>query len=381
MRFVCLRRTKDMRFDGRAILALPTIESFLHRVQFSDEARNRYRLLEDEAKKLYREFRKSKAGADADAEEQGAVKKYSNLLAALTRLRQCCDHHCLVGSTLKTILEGQAADTIDMERLLYLLGDAIQRCHHALPTRLRPRLAYVSPYPTTSCTPSLRNDRTTTNPLPFIISVCIQKVLDTNPICPMCRGAIKLTQLVDPPLPPPELEGDADADSFETADQVEAGGFESSPKIDALLEFLKASQAKDRTTKSVVFSQWTSFLDVVGKALRKAGFHHVRLDGKMQRKKRDEAIASFQRDPEITVFLISLKCGSLGLNLTAANQCFLLDPYRIYRLGQTRPVKVFRFVIEDTIEDRVMELQEKKRKMAEQALGEKGKANDKTREG
>ncbi|RUS17813.1 P-loop containing nucleoside triphosphate hydrolase protein [Jimgerdemannia flammicorona] len=77
-----------------------------------------------------------------------------------------------------------------------------------------------------------------------------------------------------------------------------------------------ASQAKDRTTKSVVFSQWTSFLDVVGKALRKAGFHHVRLDGKMQRKKRDEAIASFQRDPEITVFLISLKCGSLGLNLT-----------------------------------------------------------------
>ncbi|RUS17814.1 hypothetical protein BC938DRAFT_476155 [Jimgerdemannia flammicorona] len=115
MRFVCLRRTKDMRFDGRAILALPTIESFLHRVQFSDEARNRYRLLEDEAKKLYREFRKSKAGADADAEEQGAVKKYSNLLAALTRL-----------STLKTILEGQAADTIDMERLVEILRNAIE---------------------------------------------------------------------------------------------------------------------------------------------------------------------------------------------------------------------------------------------------------------
>ncbi|CAB4492028.1 unnamed protein product [Rhizophagus irregularis] len=91
----------------------------------------------------------------------------------------------------------------------------------------------------------------------------------------------------------------------------------------------------------------------------------------MLHNQRKEAVNNFNNDPKIKVLLISLKCGSLRLNLTAANQCFLMDPWwnpsiedqaidRIYRIGQTRPVSVFRFLIENTIEDHVFKLQKKK---------------------
>ncbi|PKC56437.1 hypothetical protein RhiirA1_402145 [Rhizophagus irregularis] len=112
-----------------------------------------------------------------------------------------------------------------------------------------------------------------------------------------------------------------------------------------------------------------------------ANVKFVRFDGKMFRNQREEAVNNFNNDPEIKVLLISLKCGSLGLNLTAANQCFLMDPWwnpsiedqaidRIYRIGQTRPVSVFRIFIENTIEDRVFELQKKKRDLIFQAFEE-----------
>ncbi|CAB4431103.1 unnamed protein product [Rhizophagus irregularis] len=119
--------------------------------------------------------------------------------------------------------------------------------------------------------------------------------------------------------------------------------FKISSKIEALVEFLNQNNDDD---KSVVFSQWTSFLDLIEIAFKDANVKFVRFDGKMFRNQREEAVNNFNNDPEIKVLLISLKCGSLGLNLTAANQCFLMDPWwnpsiedqaidRIYRIGQT----------------------------------------------
>ncbi|EXX65570.1 Mot1p [Rhizophagus irregularis DAOM 197198w] len=154
--------------------------------------------------------------------------------------------------------------------------------------------------------------------------------------------------------------------------------FKISSKIEALVEFLNQNNDDD---KSVVFSQWTSFLDLIEIAFKDANVKFVRFDGKMFRNQREEAVNNFNNDPEIKVLLISLKCGSLGLNLTAANQCFLMDPWwnpsiedqaidRIYRIGQTRPVSVFRIFIENTIEDRVFELQKKKRDLIFQAFEE-----------
>ncbi|CAB5347149.1 unnamed protein product [Rhizophagus irregularis] len=98
--------------------------------------------------------------------------------------------------------------------------------------------------------------------------------------------------------------------------------FKISSKIKALVEFLNQNNDDD---KSVVFSQWTSFLDLIEIAFKDANVKFVQFDGKMLRNQREEAVNNFNNDPKIKVLLISLKCGSLGLNLTAANQCFLMD--------------------------------------------------------
>jgi SNF2 family DNA or RNA helicase len=138
-----------------------------------------------------------------------------------------------------------------------------------------------------------------------------------------------------------------------------------------------------------VFSQWTSLLDRVEPALQAAGLGYLRLDGST----RDRAgvVAKFQSDDGPPVLLISLKAGGTGLNLTAADHVFLLDPWwnpavedqakdRAHRIGQERPVMVYRMVAKDTVEERILALQDKKRALVEVALGEASAAGALTRQ-
>ena len=152
---------------------------------------------------------------------------------------------------------------------------------------------------------------------------------------------------------------------------------DSSAKIDLLTETLAEAVAEGH--KALVFSQWTSLLDLVEPALRAEGLGFARLDG--QTRDRGAVVADFQRDDGPPVLLISLKAGGAGLNLTAADHVFLLDPWwnpaveeqaadRAHRIGQTRPVFVHRLVARDTVEERILALQEKKRALAGAALAE-----------
>ncbi len=150
----------------------------------------------------------------------------------------------------------------------------------------------------------------------------------------------------------------------------------SSSKVELLLEFLDEVLAEGH--KALVFSQWTSLLDLVQPHLDAVDISYTRLDGRT----RDRAgvVANFQ-DPEgPPVLLASLKAGGLGINLTAADHVFILDPWwnpaaedqaadRAHRIGQNRPVMVYRLVAEDTVEEGILALQEKKRALSEAALG------------
>jgi SNF2 family DNA or RNA helicase len=113
------------------------------------------------------------------------------------------------------------------------------------------------------------------------------------------------------------------------------------------------------------------------------------LDGKTR--DRQARVERFQNDPDCKLFLISLKAGGLGLNLTAAEYVFLLDPWwnpavedqaegRAHRIGQERPVMVYRLVAKDTVEEGILALQQRKRNLAEAALGEADQAGGITRE-
>jgi len=161
----------------------------------------------------------------------------------------------------------------------------------------------------------------------------------------------------------------------------------SSSKLNRLLTAIEDAASDGH--KALVFSQWTSLLDLVEPHLDAAGIAYTRLDGSTR--DRGAVVARFQDPGGPPVILISLKAGGTGLNLTAADHVFLLDPWwnpavedqaadRAHRIGQDKPVLVYRLVARDTVEERILALQEAKRALAEVALGEAGRAAALTRD-
>jgi superfamily II DNA or RNA helicase len=160
-----------------------------------------------------------------------------------------------------------------------------------------------------------------------------------------------------------------------------------SSKVEALLESLEQAVAENH--KALVFSQWTSLLDLVEPHLQACGIRFGRLDGSTR--DRAAVVQEFQSEAGPPVLLTSLKAGGTGLNLTAADHVFLLDPWwnpaveeqaadRAHRIGQERPVMVYRLIAKDTVEEGILALQSKKRGLAEAALEGAGGAAAITRE-
>ena len=172
---------------------------------------------------------------------------------------------------------------------------------------------------------------------------------------------------------------------------MSGSGAPSSAKVDLLMEELEEvfDNPGEERHRALVFSQWTSLLDLVEPQLRARGIRFVRLDGST----RDRAgvVAQFNDPDGPEVFLLSLTAGGTGLNLVAADYVFLLDPWwnpaveqqatdRAHRIGQTRPVVAYRLVAEDTVEERILELQGRKRELAKAALDESVLAQSLARE-
>jgi SNF2 family DNA or RNA helicase len=133
------------------------------------------------------------------------------------------------------------------------------------------------------------------------------------------------------------------------------------------------------TCYSIVFSCWTSHLDLIEIALKNHQHHYCRLDGRMSRDARDKSMRMLREDPSIRVMLVSIGAGGLGLNLTTANKVFMMEPQfnpaaeaqavdRVHRLGQDREVMIKRFIMENSFEEKMVELQQKKKKLADLTL-------------
>jgi SNF2 family DNA or RNA helicase len=148
-----------------------------------------------------------------------------------------------------------------------------------------------------------------------------------------------------------------------------------SSKVDALCDALEDAVADGH--KALVFSQWTGFLDRVEPHLAARDIAHTRLDGTTR--DRGAVVEAFQDEHGPPVMLVSLTAGGTGLNLTAADHVFLLDPWwnpaveqqaadRAHRIGQDRPVMVYRLVAKDTVEERVLDLQRRKQQIAESVM-------------
>jgi SNF2 family DNA or RNA helicase len=174
-------------------------------------------------------------------------------------------------------------------------------------------------------------------------------------------------------------------DDFQSSseDETKLATIVASTKITHLLKILRKEAAEH---KFIVFSQFTSMLDLVEPFLKRDGYKYTRYDGSMRNDLREASLSRLRNDKSCRILLCSLKCGSLGLNLTAATRVVILEPFwnpfveeqaidRVHRLTQKINVIVYKITIQDTVEERILELQEKKRELANQAIEGGAKSN------
>lgn len=346
---IALRRTKNMQVDGRRLVELPSKTISLHSVELTPEDRELYDKVEENGKEVIERFM-----------ESGTVlQNYATVLQIILRLRQICNHSALCPAyTEMFAAELNQKDPKNvpppelLDKLLNIIkGGADFDCAICLN---QPTNAVITPCAHVYC------------------QRCIEKSLLRNKEqCPMCRSNLSASDL----MAAPKEEG------AERGQAVEQNSTKSSAKVDALINLLVAAREKDPTEKSVVFSQFSQMLNCLEGPLADVGFRFVRLDGSMTSKKRQAALTAFRsKDPDSpTIFLLSLKAAGVGLNLVAASRVYMVDPWwnpaveeqamdRVHRLGQTRDVTVVRLIVTDTIEDRILELQERKRELATSAF-------------
>ncbi|KAF7191764.1 DNA repair protein RAD16, partial [Pseudocercospora fuligena] len=187
--------------------------------------------------------------------------------------------------------------------------------------------------------------------------------------CPRCHIALAID------FDQPEIIQDEDVvKKSSIINRIKMEDWTSSTKIEMLIYDLYKLRSKKQTLKSIVFSQFTSMLQLIEWRLRRAGFNTVMLDGSMTPTQRQKSIDHFMNTPDCEIFLVSLKAGGVALNLTEASRVFIVDPWwnpaaewqsadRCHRIGQRRPCAITRLVIEDSVESRIVMLQEKKANM------------------
>lgn len=378
LKVVLLRRTKETVINGKPIINLPPKTINLNKVDFTQEERSFYLMLEERSRQQFKAF----AAA-------GTLKQnYANILLMLLRLRQACDHPILV--------KGNQSE---------YGGDGSIEMAKKLPKEVVIDLLAKLEVGSTLC--GLCND----TPEDAIVTICghvfcyqciHERITTDENMCPAtnCSRTLGLELLFSSGALKICISGKsssavASSSSDNESSSISQSSFVSS-KIQAAIDILNSIIVMDPLTesytmessrsglgpvKAIVFSQWTGMLDLLELSLNINCIQYRRLDGTMSLNLREKNVKDFNTDPEVRVMIMSLKAGNLGLNMVSACHVILLDlwwnPYaedqavdRAHRIGQTRPVTVSRLTVKDTVEDRILALQEEKRTMVNSAFGD-----------
>ena len=368
---ILLRREKHTPGpDGRPIVEIPPKTLDTQYLTFSQTERDIYMSVYDRARMRYRELA-----------SQGLIgKNVSMIFAVLMRLRQAVCHPYLVmpkqaetapeersyEDQLRDLVkryeaEGQSGDKYALSVLDTLLtSDANEDDGEECPfcMELKPSKCFLPRCMHHGCRECLVQ----------YLQACEDR--GDEPHCPVCRrGPVQAEDLVESIRPKTE------------APAPSAIPVRGSTKLDALMRQLhELTQQSD--CKGVIFSQFTGFLHLIQSHMAQRGYAFVRLDGRTSQKDREQVLHTFANEPGPLFLLMSLRAGGVGLNLTAANHVWLMDCWwnssiedqaidRIHRLGQTRPVTVHRLLVEHTIEDRILEIQRRKKQLVDHALSVK----------
>ncbi|CAL5061353.1 unnamed protein product [Urochloa decumbens] len=354
---ISLRRIKETDIETKSMVELPPKTVLECYIDLSEEEREIYDQMELEGKKKMQEF------GDRDS----ILRNYSTVLYIILRLRQLCDDVSLCPLDVKSWLPSNSLEDVSktpelLKKLASLVDDGDD---FDCPICLSPPTKTVI----TSCTH-------------IYCQTCILKILKSSSSrCPICRRSLSKEDLF---LAPEVKHSDEDGSGNTESDRP------LSSKVQTLLKLLKTSQNEDPSSKSVVFSQFKKMLILLEAPLKNAGFNILRLDGSMSLRKRLQVIKQFAHGgPDSpTVLLASLKAAGAGVNLTAASTVYLFDPWwnpgveeqamdRVHRIGQKKEVRVVRLIVKDSIEERILSLQEKKKRLISSAFGKKGGKDDK----
>ncbi|KAE9600570.1 putative DNA helicase chromatin remodeling SNF2 family [Lupinus albus] len=356
---IMLRRTKHSTDrEGKPILVLPPADMQIIYCEPTEAEKDFYEAL----------FKRSKVKFEQFVEQGRVLHNYASILELLLRLRQCCDHPFLVMSR---------GDTQEFADLNKLAKRFLRGTYNASDGEVKdaPSCAYVQ-----EVVEELRKGEQGECPIcleafedavltPCAHRLCRECLLaswrnSTSGLCPVCRKTISRQDLITAPT-----------DSRFKVD-IEKNWVESC-KVTILLHELE--NLRSSGSKSIVFSQWTAFLDLLQIPFTRNNISYVRLDGTLNLQQREKVIKQFSEDSSTLVLLMSLKAGGVGINLTAASNAFVMDPWwnpaveeqavmRIHRIGQTKKVAIKRFIVKGTVEERMEAVQARKQRMISGAL-------------
>ncbi|KAL4781162.1 P-loop containing nucleoside triphosphate hydrolase protein [Aspergillus varians] len=319
---IMLRRVKR---DHTASMELPPKRVILHNEFFGEIERDFSRSIMTNSSRQF----------DTYVSRGVMLNNYANIFGLIMQMRQVANHPDLI---LKKHAEG-GQNILVCSICDEPAEEAIRsRCHHDF------------------CRRCVKD---------YILSFDADSVVD----CPRCHIPLSID------LEQPDMEQHEDhVKKNSIVNRIRMEDWTSSTKIEMLVYELYKLRSKKQTLKSIVFSQFTSMLQLVEWRLRRAGFNTVILDGTMTPAQRQKSIDYFMSNVNVEVFLVSLKAGGVALNLTEASRVFIVDPWwnpaaewqsadRCHRIGQRRPCVITRLCIEDSVESRIVMLQEKKANM------------------
>lgn len=432
-----LRRTKMMKTpEGEPLVPLPRRNIEIQEVDLSNEEREVYDFIYTRAKRTFND----------NVEAGTLLKSYSTIFAQILRLRQSCCHPVLTRNRAIVADEEEVAtavnasnglqDDMDLQDLINRFTTATepgdsnegQDSSTKFTTYALRQIQTESSGECPICSEEPMIDPAVTACWHSACKQCLEDYIRHQndkglpPRCFSCRAPVSSKNIFEvikhqSPNSTPAEEGiyaNTPPSSSQPAPRISLRRINplsptahTSAKIHSLLNHLSRVPPN---TKSVVFSQFTSFLDLIAPQLAKVGIQHVRLDGTMPQKARAEVLAQFNKtdtyeqedieeeDTAImpathqpsaheghstsngnsfnpTILLISLRAGGVGLNLTAASNVFMMDPWwsfaieaqaidRVHRMGQLRDVNVTRFVVKDSIEGQMLRVQDRKMNIA-----------------
>ena len=387
LKSILIRRTKKSTYlDGRNILELPKKEIKTHMVNLTREER-----------KIYECFYRGSAGQFNDIVDGGTLQyEYAHIFELFIRLRQVCNHPALV-FTKEDLKDQESLQTAVLKFLEKRIQNTAQKkaikgksikdeqkfdqskmdqedkeekapVESQFISQIIQNLKSKELEPCSICLEEIAEPMITNCGHIFCKS-CINQSIEKYHKCPLCKQEITARDVMSISLEDPELS--------QNLIDMDSKDFKKSSKLGAIIDAVR--EVAQKGEKCVIFSQFNGMLNLIERFLDVENFAYRRIDGSKTLKQRIQYIEDFKNDKKVTVFLISLKAGGIGLNLTVANHVFVVDPWwnpavedqaieRVHRIGQQKDVHVIRFICSKTIEERILELQANKKDLINMTL-------------